>query len=44
MSNNMKIIIDFVVLAILYKVVFFNRWRAKGKGLSLYNGVKRKIS
>jgi glycopeptide antibiotics resistance protein len=39
MSNNMKIIIDFVVLAILYKVVFFNRWRAKGKAKLLVNTI-----
>ena len=31
MSNSLKVIIDFIVLAILYAVVFFNKWRTKGK-------------
>jgi len=37
MSNSIKVIIDFIVLAILYAVVFFNKWRAKGKAkLAVY--------
>jgi len=31
MSNSLKVIIDFIVLAILYVVVFFKKWRTKGK-------------
>ena len=31
MSNSLKIIIDFVVLAVIYLAVFFHRWRAKEK-------------
>jgi len=31
MSNSLKVIIDFIVLAILYAVVFFGKWRKKGK-------------
>ncbi|HHT38580.1 MAG TPA: VanZ family protein [Mollicutes bacterium] len=37
MNNNMKVIIDFVVFSILYKVFFFNRWRTKGKAKLVVN-------
>lgn len=35
----MKVIIDFVVLAILYKVVFFNRWKTRGKANLFFNTI-----
>lgn len=37
MNNNLKIIIDFIVLAILYAAVFFKKWRSKGKSKLLVN-------
>jgi glycopeptide antibiotics resistance protein len=39
MSNSLKVAIDFIVLAILYAVVFFNRWKTKGKSKLLVNTV-----
>jgi len=36
MSNSLKII-DFIVLTILYVVIFFNKWRPKGKTKLLVN-------
>ncbi len=37
MSNGLKITIDFVALAILYAIVFFNKWRTKGKAKLVVN-------
>ena len=37
MSNSLKVIIDFIVLAILYVVVFFNKWRTRGKAKLVVN-------
>ena len=37
MSNSIKVIIDFIVLAILYVFVFFNKWRTKGKAKMAVN-------
>ncbi|HOQ37894.1 MAG TPA: VanZ family protein [Acetivibrio sp.] len=37
MSNSLKVIIDFIVLAILYAVVFFRKWRTKGKAKLVVN-------
>ncbi|NLN83085.1 MAG: VanZ family protein [Firmicutes bacterium] len=31
MSYNIKVLIDFVVLAIVYRYVFLQRWQAQGK-------------
>ena len=39
MSNSLKIIIDFVVLAVIYLAVFFHRWRAKEKTKLLVNTI-----
>jgi glycopeptide antibiotics resistance protein len=37
MSNSLKVIIDFIVLAILYVVVFFNKWRTRSKAKLVVN-------
>jgi hypothetical protein len=39
MSNIIKVIVDFAVLDILYKVVFLNRWKAKGKAKLFVNTI-----
>ena len=38
MSNSIKVIVDFAVLDILYKVVL-NRWKAKGKAKLFVNTI-----
>jgi glycopeptide antibiotics resistance protein len=37
MSNSLKVIIDFTVLAIAYVFIFFKKWRKKGKAKLLMN-------
>jgi len=37
MSNNLKVIIDFIALIILYAVFFFNKWKSKGKAKLFFN-------
>lgn len=37
MSKDLKIVIDFIALILLYTFVFFNKWKAKGKFKLLVN-------
>lgn len=37
MSFNYKIIIDFMVLAVIYATVFYRKWRAKGRRTLVVN-------
>lgn len=37
MRNSLKVIIDFIVLTILYAVIFFYKWRARGKAKLIAN-------
>ena len=39
MSHSWKLIIDFIVLAILYKVVFLSKWKTQGKRRLIVNSL-----
>lgn len=37
MSNSMKSLVDILLLVIFYAIIFFKKWKAKGKDILLVN-------